>query len=108
LALLKALPAPAGAVRPEPKQAPPDRAPSAARFAHILHNCLFTLELDEHAAVHEAVQDGGGERGVAPVPGPVVNDPVRGNEGAASKFVALVQVRLQLVSASWSDVSCQK
>ena len=66
------------------------------------------FELDEHAAVHETVQDGGGEGGVAQVVGPVVNDAVRGDEGAASKFVALVQERLQFVSAFRGDLSCQE
>ena len=43
----------------------------------------FAAELGEHAAMHETVEDGGGQCGVAEVLFPVVDDAIGGDEIAA-------------------------
>lgn len=52
----------------------------------------FTAELNEDAAMHETIEDGGGQCGVAEILVPVVDDAIGSNEIAAPKFVASVQM----------------
>ena len=50
----------------------------------LFETIAFSSELDEHAAVHEAIEDGGGLSGVTEILVPVGNDPVGGDEVAAA------------------------
>lgn len=58
---------------------------------HLFEAIAVATELDEHTAMHESIEDGGGQYGVTEAVVPVANDPIGADEVAASQLVALVQ-----------------